>query len=79
MGGKHVELSVIVPCWNEEGNVELLTERTLKIFQQLAIEGELIFVIVVIKSFSYRLPFNLPQTVKIILVSIHHELFRKKS
>ena len=39
-----VELSIIVPCLNEEGNVPLLVSRTLSMLDQLAIEGEIVLV-----------------------------------
>ena len=39
-----VTLSVIAPCFNEEGNIDALVDRTLGTFDELKIEGELILV-----------------------------------
>lgn len=39
-----VQLSVIAPCYNEENNVEQLTERLLAVFSKHAIAGEVILV-----------------------------------
>jgi phenylacetate-CoA ligase len=43
-GDATVELSVIVPCYNEEGNLPELVERTERVFQRREIRGELILV-----------------------------------
>lgn len=37
-------LTVIVPCYNEEGNLDLIVERILQTFAQNAIDGEIILV-----------------------------------
>jgi phenylacetate-CoA ligase len=42
--GGPVELSVLVPCLNEEGNLEPLVERTRRVFDALAIRGEIVLV-----------------------------------
>ncbi len=39
-----VELSVIVPCLNEEGNIPELSARVLKVFEVGALRGELILI-----------------------------------
>jgi len=39
-----VELSVIVPCYNEEGNLPELVERTVGVFERRGIRGELVLV-----------------------------------
>jgi phenylacetate-CoA ligase len=39
-----VELSVIVPCYNEEGNLPELVERTERVFERRQIPGELVLV-----------------------------------
>lgn len=39
-----IELSVIVPCFNEEGNVEELAKRVGKVFEKINKKCELIFV-----------------------------------
>jgi len=39
-----VTLSVIAPCFNEEGNVDALVSRTLTTFDDMKVEGELILV-----------------------------------
>lgn len=39
-----VELSVIVPCYNEEGNLPELVERTARVFERRHIRGELVLV-----------------------------------
>jgi phenylacetate-CoA ligase len=39
-----IELSVIVPCYNEEGNLPELVERTLRVFARRGIAGELVLV-----------------------------------
>lgn len=39
-----VQLSIIAPCYNEENNVEQLTERLLAVFEKHAIAGEVILV-----------------------------------
>lgn len=39
-----VKLSVIAPCYNEEGNIDELVERTLRTFDQLGVSAELILV-----------------------------------
>ncbi len=39
-----VELSVLVPCFNEEGNVPELVERTERVFDRRSIAGEIILV-----------------------------------
>ncbi len=38
------EVSVVAPCYNEEANVEALTERTLRMFDDHGLRGELILV-----------------------------------
>ena len=38
------DLSVIVPCFNEEGNIPLLLERTQKTLSEAGINGEIILV-----------------------------------
>ncbi|TMA88725.1 MAG: glycosyltransferase, partial [Deltaproteobacteria bacterium] len=38
------ELSVLVPCFNEEGNLPELVERTERIFDRRGIAGEIILV-----------------------------------
>jgi phenylacetate-CoA ligase len=43
-GAAAVELSVIVPCFDEEGNLLELVERTARVFEQRAIAGEIILV-----------------------------------
>ncbi len=37
-------LSVIAPCFNEEGNIEILAERTLATFDSMDIEAELVLI-----------------------------------
>jgi phenylacetate-CoA ligase len=37
-------LSVISPCYNEEGNVPALTKRTLAVFDALGIKGQLVLI-----------------------------------
>ena len=44
MAAAPVELSVIVPCLNEEGNLPELSERVLRVFEMGGFEGELILV-----------------------------------
>jgi len=39
-----VSLSVIAPCYNEEGNVDRLADRTLATFEAMGVEGELVLV-----------------------------------
>lgn len=39
-----MKLSLVVPCYNEEGNVELFYEETVKAFQNTGIEYEFVFV-----------------------------------
>src|SRR5262249_47431790 len=39
-----VELSVIVPCYNEEGNLPELVERTERVFARRGITGEVVLV-----------------------------------
>ncbi len=39
-----LELSVIVPCLNEELNLPELVERTLNVFDRGEIEGEVVLV-----------------------------------
>jgi phenylacetate-CoA ligase len=39
-----LELSVLVPCFNEEGNLPELVERTERVFDRRAIAGEIILV-----------------------------------
>ena len=41
---KNIELSVIAPALNEEGNLELLAKRTLNVFNKLRVKGELIVI-----------------------------------
>jgi phenylacetate-coenzyme A ligase PaaK-like adenylate-forming protein len=43
-GSATVELSVIVPCYNEEGNLPELVERTERVFERRRIRGELVLV-----------------------------------
>ncbi len=43
-GTASVELSVIVPCYNEEGNLPELVERTERVFERRRIRGELVLV-----------------------------------
>ncbi len=43
-GPATVELSVIVPCFNEEGNLPELVERTARVFDRRQINGELVLV-----------------------------------
>src|SRR5262249_22721265 len=43
-GTATVELSVVVPCYNEEGNLPELVERTERIFERRRIRGELVLV-----------------------------------
>lgn len=43
-GATPIELSVIVPCYNEEGNLPELVERTERVFEQRRIRGELVLV-----------------------------------
>jgi len=38
------DLSIVVPCYNEEGNVTALCERLEKVFDKYKIAGEIIFV-----------------------------------
>lgn len=44
--GDHVsvELSVLIPCYNEEGNLPELVERTRRVFERKAIAGEIVLV-----------------------------------
>lgn len=39
-----MKLSLVVPCYNEEGNVELFYEETVKAFQNTGIDYEFVFV-----------------------------------
>ena len=39
-----VVLSVIAPCFNEEGNIDVLCDRTLAVFDLLGIEAEFILI-----------------------------------
>ncbi|MBK9266971.1 MAG: glycosyltransferase family 2 protein [Polyangiaceae bacterium] len=39
-----VELSVIAPCYNEEGNVDVLVRRALATFASMGIRGELVLI-----------------------------------
>jgi phenylacetate-CoA ligase len=39
-----VELSVLVPCFNEEGNLPELVERILRVFERRRISGEIVLV-----------------------------------
>lgn len=39
-----VTLSVIAPCFNEEGNIDALVDRTLATFNEMKIDGELILI-----------------------------------
>ena len=39
-----IELTVIVPCFNEEGNIAELTARVLRVFEVGQLEGELVLV-----------------------------------
>ena len=39
-----MKLSVVAPCYNEEGNIRPLVDRTLAAFQQKGIDGEIILV-----------------------------------
>src|SRR5215467_12235013 len=39
-----LELSVVVPCFNEEGNLDLLVARIERLFAQANIRGEIILV-----------------------------------
>ena len=41
---KRIELSVILPCYNEEKNISELYHRCIKVFEKQNITGELIFV-----------------------------------
>jgi len=43
-GPVSVELSVIVPCFNEEGNLPELVERTERVFDRRGIAGEVVLV-----------------------------------
>ncbi len=43
-GTATVELSVIAPCFNEEGNLPELVERTERVFERRHIRGELVLV-----------------------------------
>jgi phenylacetate-CoA ligase len=43
-GPATIELSVIVPCFNEEGNLPELVERTERVFERRGIRGELVLV-----------------------------------
>src|SRR3989442_15328413 len=38
------ELSVLVPCFNEEGNLPELVERTERVFERRGIAGEVVLV-----------------------------------
>ncbi|MEE9208327.1 MAG: glycosyltransferase, partial [Gemmatimonadota bacterium] len=42
--GAHSELSVVAPCLNERDNLRELTDRVLKVFDERAIDGELVLV-----------------------------------
>ena len=44
MSPTDVELSVLVPCFNEEGNLPELVERTLFVFTRRSIDGEIVLV-----------------------------------
>lgn len=39
-----VVLSVIAPCYNEEGNIDALADRTLAVFDEMGVSAELILV-----------------------------------
>src|SRR5437870_6960991 len=41
---KHRELSVIAPCYNEADNLRELVARTLRVFEQKEIDGEIVLV-----------------------------------
>jgi len=43
-GNDEVVLSVIAPCFNEEGNIDALVDRTLATFDALGLDGELILI-----------------------------------
>jgi phenylacetate-CoA ligase len=43
-GGPPIELSVLVPCFNEEGNLPELVERTERVFERRGIAGEIVLV-----------------------------------
>ncbi len=43
-GAEPVVLSVIAPCFNEQDNVELLTARTLGVFEEMGIAAQLLLV-----------------------------------
>ena len=43
-GESVVELSVIVPCYNEEDNLPELVERTERVFERRRICGEIVLV-----------------------------------
>ncbi|HSW47133.1 MAG TPA: glycosyltransferase family 2 protein [Phycisphaerae bacterium] len=39
-----IALSVIAPCYNEEGNIDRLAERTLTTFDAMSVDGEILLV-----------------------------------
>ena len=41
---KRIELSVVVPCFNEEKNISELVNRCLALFSKKEISGEIILV-----------------------------------
>ncbi len=43
-GLDEVVLSVIAPCFNEEGNIDALADRTLATFDAMGVDGELILI-----------------------------------
>ncbi len=42
--GKPITLSVVAPCFNEEGNVNALVDRTLSVFDEMGTVAEIILV-----------------------------------
>ena len=44
MNGLDLDLSVVAPCYNEEGNVGELTARLLRVFEKKHIRGEVVLV-----------------------------------
>ncbi len=44
MHGKPITLSVIAPCFNEEGNIDALVDRTLAVFDAMGTTAEIILI-----------------------------------
>ena len=67
-----MKISVVIPAWNEEGNVSILAKRFHKFFKLNGIDYELIFVLRGNpKESGYDELNNLPQEIKVKPILLH--------